>query len=128
MMLTFQNMRGNASLGASTDAPAMRGWGDKSPRSSNSDHLAMGSLVGQREGRLSESLSADRRQAAHADIQVSVQDKPLSHSFPTGPAFERSQFTQAILDVLALASGLLLITAAGVSITVSVFFLFFCSF
>lgn len=57
------------------------------------------SLVGQREGRLSERFPARHHRAAQADISMGVQGNPLSHLFSFCSAFKLHQFANAVFEV-----------------------------
>jgi hypothetical protein len=81
-------------------------------------HPAANLSVGRREGRLPERSPADRSWAAQADISSPVQGDHLSHSF------KRSEFTQSLLDALAILFAFLFVTVTGLGITAAVFMLF----
>lgn len=100
-----------------------RGKKDRAPF-----YPATGSLVGQREDRLSETLPPGSGGAAQAGLYVSGQGNGLSHSFSSCAALKLSQFANAVFDISAGLLIALFIILLFASPFIAAFCLFFLSF
>jgi len=53
---------------------------------------------------------------------------PSSSILPSSPTFERSQFSQALIDIVAVVFGIIFVCSVAVSLPLAVFMMFFASF
>lgn len=118
-MLTFQNMRGRPALGGTSDQSSASRGGAILPRNSIQLGAAPhGAPIGRGVP------IQGKTPHYHSFASAALDPHPAAHN----PLLPFGEFTQAVIDGLAVLACLVLICATGVGLAAAIFFLFFCRF